>query len=106
MRLMYIYLGENKEPHPYHVKSTWKPPIQQSVALESYLEQVKRDEDNYRPLASPIVIETNHKVKQLIKIPCSTQWCRGNFTYAIPWRSIPLWLLLNQRSAVVSDKQV
>ena len=62
--------------------------------------------DNYRPLASPIDIETNHKVTQLIKIPCSTQWCRGNFTYAIPWRSIPIWLLLNQRSAVVYDKQV
>ena len=43
MRLMHIFLGENKEPHPYHVKSTWKPPIQQSVALESYLEEVKRD---------------------------------------------------------------
>ena len=40
---MYIFQGENNEPHPYHVKSTWEPPIQQSVALESYLEEVKID---------------------------------------------------------------
>ena len=38
-----IFRGENKKPHPYHVNSTWKPPIQQSVALESYLEEVKSD---------------------------------------------------------------
>jgi len=30
-------------PHPFDVKSTWEPPIQQSVALESYLEEVKSD---------------------------------------------------------------
>ena len=125
MRLMYIFQGENNEPYPYHVKSTWEPPIQQSVALESYLEEVKIDlaeieikkpknnlppaergalrtlkrdteinlkkadkgtttvvmntqdkikegqtlldnKDNYRPLASPMVTETNQKVKQLI----------------------------------------
>ena len=41
MRLKYIFHGQNKEPHPFHVKSTWKPPIQQSVALESYLEEVR-----------------------------------------------------------------
>ena len=33
--------GEDKEPHPFHVKSTWNPPVQPSVALESYLEEVK-----------------------------------------------------------------
>ena len=43
MRLMYIFRGENNEPHPYHVKSAWEPPIQRSVALESYLEEVKSD---------------------------------------------------------------
>ena len=119
---MYIFRGENNEPHPYHVKSAWEPPIPRSVALESYLEEVKSDlaeieitepknnlppaehealralkrateihlkkadktvfintqdkikesqplldnKDNYRPLASPMVTETNHKVKQLI----------------------------------------
>ena len=40
---MYIFRGGNNEPHPYHVKSAWKPPIQRSVALESYLEGVKSD---------------------------------------------------------------
>ena len=32
---------KNKEPHPFHVKSNWTPPIQPSIALESYLEHVK-----------------------------------------------------------------
>ena len=41
MRLRYIYRGEEKEAHPYHVKSTWNPPLQPSVALETYLEEVK-----------------------------------------------------------------
>ena len=41
MRLCYIYRGEEKEAHPYHVKSTWNPPLQPSVALETYLEEVK-----------------------------------------------------------------
>ena len=125
MRLKYIFHGQNKEPHPFHVKSTWKPPIQPSVALESYLEEVrsqladlkftkpknnlppaerkalkalkgdteinikKADKgtttvvmntqdkinegkvqldngDHYRPLATPMVVDTNRKVQQLI----------------------------------------
>ena len=41
MRLQYIFQGDDKEPHPFHVKSTWVPPIQQSVALESYFKEVK-----------------------------------------------------------------
>ena len=41
MRLRYIYHGDEKEPHPYHFKSTWNPPLQRSVALETYLEEVK-----------------------------------------------------------------
>ena len=41
MRLKYIFHKENKEPHPFHVKSDWNPPVQKSVALESYLESVK-----------------------------------------------------------------
>ena len=41
MRLRYIYHGDEKEPHPYHVKSTWNPPLQRSVALQTYLEEVK-----------------------------------------------------------------
>jgi len=41
MRLQYIFHGQNKEPHPFHVKTNWMPPVQPSVALESYLENVK-----------------------------------------------------------------
>ena len=41
MRLQYIFHGQDKEPHPFHVKSNWMPPVQQSVTLESYLESVK-----------------------------------------------------------------
>ena len=41
MRLQYIFHGQNNEPHPFHVKSNWMPPVQPSVALESYLENVK-----------------------------------------------------------------
>ena len=40
MRLPYFFHVHDKEPHPFHVKSTWKPPVQPSVALESYLEEV------------------------------------------------------------------
>jgi len=36
-----MYHGENNEPHPFHIKSNWNPPVQPSVTLESYLEEVK-----------------------------------------------------------------
>ena len=29
------------EPHPFLVKSDWEPPVQPSVALETFLEEVK-----------------------------------------------------------------
>ena len=42
MGLQYIFFGEDNEPHPFHVKSNrCIPPVQPSVALESYLEEVK-----------------------------------------------------------------
>ena len=41
MRLQYIFHGEENEPHPFHVKSDWEPPVQPSVALETFLEEVK-----------------------------------------------------------------
>ena len=41
MRLQYMHLGAGKEQHPFYVKSNWNPPVQQSVTLESYLEEVK-----------------------------------------------------------------
>ena len=39
MRLQYIFHGEENEPHPFH----WEPPVQPSVALETFLEEVKLD---------------------------------------------------------------
>ena len=33
--------GKNREVHPFYVKSDWNSPAQPSVALESYLEEVK-----------------------------------------------------------------
>ena len=46
MRLQYLFHGQDKEPH---VKSNWMPPVQQSIALESYLESVKEQlADNIR----------------------------------------------------------
>ena len=41
MRLKYIFHGNDNEPHPCHVKSDWDPPVQRSVALETFLEEVK-----------------------------------------------------------------
>ena len=29
------------EPHPFHVKSDWEPPVQPSVVLETFLEEVQ-----------------------------------------------------------------
>ena len=40
-RLRYIFHNKESEQHPFHVKSNWEPPVQQSVALETYLEEVK-----------------------------------------------------------------
>ena len=43
MRLQYIFYGQDKEPHSFHVKSNWEPPVQPSVTLESHLEEVKTE---------------------------------------------------------------
>lgn len=40
MCLQYVYHDKETEPHPFHVKSSWIPPIQPLVALESYLENI------------------------------------------------------------------
>ena len=50
MRPKYIFHQENKEPHPFHVKSDWNPPVQKSVALESYLERVKIQIAEIKPI--------------------------------------------------------
>ena len=58
MRLQYIFHGKENKQHPFYVKSTWKPSVQQSVALETFLEEVKfelantpikRPKDNLSP---------------------------------------------------------
>lgn len=41
MRLRYIVHNKESEQHPFYVKSNWEPPVQQSVALETYLEEVR-----------------------------------------------------------------
>ena len=42
MRLKYMFANKRKTSvPPFHVKSTWQPPIQNSVALEDYLEETK-----------------------------------------------------------------
>ena len=41
MRLKYVFHEKNRELHPFYVKSDWNPPVQPSVALESYLKEVK-----------------------------------------------------------------
>ena len=38
-----MFHRKRKEVHPFHVKSNWNPPVQKSVALESFLEVVKMD---------------------------------------------------------------
>ena len=40
-KIQYIVGKEMKNVHPFHVKSNWVPPIQPSVALETFLEEVK-----------------------------------------------------------------
>ena len=76
MRLMYIFHGQDNEPHPFHVKSTWEPPIQQSFALESYLEEVKSEladlklakpRNNLLPAESEALKALKHKNKINIK---------------------------------------
>ena len=41
MCLHYISYGEEKGTHPCHVKLDWDPPVQPSVALDPYLEEVR-----------------------------------------------------------------
>ena len=41
MRLQYIFHGKERERHPFHVKLDWIPSVQPSVALETFLEEVK-----------------------------------------------------------------
>ena len=58
MRLQYIYHGEDNNIHPFYVNSNWEPPVQQSVALESYkyLEEIKM------PLAQTPITKPKHNL--------------------------------------------
>ena len=52
MRLTYMFADINKTTsHPFHVKSSWQPSVQNSVALEKYLEETKLELDSvvFRP---------------------------------------------------------
>ena len=61
MRLRYMFHGKDKEPHPFHVKSTWKPPIQRSVALESYLGEVTNTNQKPNPQSQNIICQQPNK---------------------------------------------
>ena len=50
--------GHKKDIHPFYVKSNWNPPVQQSVALESYLEEVKMQ------LAVTKIIKPKHNLSR------------------------------------------
>ena len=42
MSLRFMFADKRKTlAHPFHVKSTWQPPIQNSVTLERYQEETK-----------------------------------------------------------------
>lgn len=41
MCLQYISDDKDTEPHPFHVKSSWGPPAQPSVTLETCLVEVE-----------------------------------------------------------------
>ena len=44
MRLKYIFHGKDEEPHPFHFKADWDPP----VALETFLEEVNFELTNIK----------------------------------------------------------
>ena len=43
MRLNYMFAKSESTKHPFYVKSSWQPPPQPSVALETYLELTKTE---------------------------------------------------------------
>ena len=78
MRLKYIFHAENKEPHPFHVKSDWKPPVQTSVALESYLESVKIQLAEIMPSGTKNNLSRNeHKALKELKNNTKNRYKKG-----------------------------
>ena len=43
MGIQYAFANQKKNQHPFHVKPNLEPPITQSVALESYLDELKSE---------------------------------------------------------------
>ena len=41
MHLKYVFYGHNRNVHPFYVKSNSNPPVQKSVTLKSFLDDVK-----------------------------------------------------------------
>ena len=67
MRLQYLYHGENNEPHRFHIKSGWTPPVQHSVALESSLEEFYLQKSNFQSLKMICLIMNKENLKRLEK---------------------------------------
>ena len=75
MWLKYIFHGKDKEPHPFHVKSDWNPPVQSSVALETFLEvkyelasiKFNRRKDNLSQGVQKVLKELSHNKNIVIK---------------------------------------
>ena len=72
MRLQYIFHTKNTEPHPFHVKSDWVPPVQKSVALKSYLESVKTQLAEIKP-TKPKNNLSHNKYKALTELTNNTE---------------------------------
>ena len=74
MHPQYIFHGKEKEPHPFHVKSDWDPPVQPSVALETFLEAVRFElatinieKDNLSPGERPALKELSRDKNIILK---------------------------------------
>ena len=65
VRLHYIFANSKSKPHPFHVKSTWQPPPQPSVALESYLERTEYEIASIT--FSPVSDNLSAKQRQALK---------------------------------------
>ena len=58
--------GENNETHPLQVKLNWNPPVQPSVALENYPEEVRLQ------LAKIEIAKPKNNSQRLTADNCST----------------------------------
>ena len=73
MRLTYMFADINKTTsHPFHVKSSWQPSVQNSVALEKYLEETKLELDSvvFRPQNDNI---SANERKAIFSLKCNSE---------------------------------